>query len=635
MRDTLSHPAPEELAAFLQGRLSSDRQQEIEQHVAGCTACCEALERLPDDTLLGRLKMQDTQHLRVQRTAELATRPVDTLPIPAEFTDHPRYRVLRAIGAGGMGVVYLAEHRMMGRTVAIKVLHRELTSNAVAVRRFRVEVKAAAQLDHPNIVQAYDADQAGELHFLAMEYVEGVSLANVVRKRGPLPIVQACNYGRQVAAGLEHAHKKGMVHRDIKPQNLMLTPQGQVKILDFGLAQFARVAQESESPLPPGIAHRSGTIITAAGSVFGTPDYIAPEQAIDSRTVDIRADIYSLGCTLYYLLRGEPPFPVGSAEEKLQAHQFRPAPSLAEGTRAVPAELARVVERTLAKNPLDRFATPAEVVEALAPFSQLQPIGEPPPLPPAMTVASPAKPNQPARRRRLPTAALAFLAAVAMTIVGLRMMPLDDRSGSAAKSASKPAPVAFTPTPSKVAARRPVVLFLVSRRYYSSDYQVVRQTLEEGGADVELVSTGPCRPLDDSTSVSELQPDLAVPRDTLRIADYDALYIPGGYIFEYKDNTPARPIVSTFIDEMLASGKPVAALGHGQGVLAAKGTLADRRVAPNDFVRQKMPGYAASFADTPVAVDGPIITAGDASAGAELARTLLSEIGRHVRSPAN
>src|SRR5262249_39480336 len=244
-------------------------------------------------------------------------------PVPPELANHPRYRILEVLGAGGMGMVYKALHRLMERPVALKVIRRELIGDPAAVERFRREACGAASLAHANIVPAHDAEKAGDVHFLVMEYVEGTSLARLVAARGPLPVIQASDYARQACLGLQHAFERGMVHRDIKPQNLMLTPQGRIKILDFGLARFAReVAPGGEARPPPRPSGPSPdpTALTQTGTVMGTPDYIAPEQVRDPHAADIRADIYSLGCTLYFLLSGRVPFPGPSALDKLMAH---------------------------------------------------------------------------------------------------------------------------------------------------------------------------------------------------------------------------------------------------------------------------------------------------------------------------
>ena len=319
--------------------------------------------------------------------------------LPAALATHARYRIIRQLGVGGMGVVYQAEHRLMERPVALKVISRALVDDAQAVERFRVEVKAAAKLSHPNIVTAFDAEQAGDLHFLVMEFVDGLSLARQVEMRGPLPLQFACGFVRQVALGLQHAYEKGMVHRDIKPQNLMVTRAGRVKILDFGLARLAREKSEPagnrtapsamagsatdpeatlaflvdqaaglKASLPGERASDGG--LTAAGSTIGTPDYIAPEQITNSRSADIRSDIYSLGGTFYFLLTGVPPFPGGSIVDKLVAHHQRPPRDVRDLRPDVSPEVAAIVQRMLAKDPRDRFQTPAEVAQSLLPFSR-------------------------------------------------------------------------------------------------------------------------------------------------------------------------------------------------------------------------------------------------------------------------
>jgi formylglycine-generating enzyme required for sulfatase activity/tRNA A-37 threonylcarbamoyl transferase component Bud32 len=275
-----------------------------------------------------------------------------TGPLPEAFG---RYRILRELGRGGMGVVYKARHTVMNRDVVIKVISKALLDRPEALERFRREVQAAAQLAHPNIVTAYDAEQAGDTHFLVMEFVPGRSLAEVLEEKGPLPVAHACHYVRQAALGLQHAFEKGMVHRDIKPHNLMLTPKGQVKILDFGLAKLA-----SEGG--------PGKGLTAANAYMGTPDYSAPEQAADARSADIRADLYSLGCTLYCLLAGWPPFREDTAVLTILAHLQKEPTPLPRFRSDVPPDLWAVVARLLAKDPAHRYQVPAEVAHALAPF---------------------------------------------------------------------------------------------------------------------------------------------------------------------------------------------------------------------------------------------------------------------------
>ncbi len=283
--------------------------------------------------------------------------------LPPELANHPRYLILRELGEGGMGIVYLAEHKVMKQLRAVKVISKELLERPGVPERFGEEIRNAARLSHPNIVTAHDAEQAGGLHLLVMEYVEGESLAQVVKRRGPLPLRNACNYTCQAALGLQYAFEQGMVHRDIKPHNLMLTPRGRVKILDFGLA---RVVSEQSS-----VSHRTSVShLTPPGALMGTPAYIAPEQVQDARTADIRADIYSLGCTLYCLLAGHPPFQEDTLMKVLMAHLYQEPTPLRELRPDVPEGVAVVVARMMAKDSAHRFQTPSEVVRALTPFGR-------------------------------------------------------------------------------------------------------------------------------------------------------------------------------------------------------------------------------------------------------------------------
>ncbi|HMF14082.1 MAG TPA: serine/threonine-protein kinase, partial [Gemmataceae bacterium] len=275
------------------------------------------------------------------------------------------YVVLARVGEGGMGQVFKARHRRLGHVVALKVLRRDRLTNPAAVKRFEREVSAACQVEHPNIVRAFDAGVADGKMFLAMEYVEGIELDRLVKDQGPLQVAEACEYVRQTASGLAACHARGLIHRDVKPKNLLLTYQvgddGRrtplVKILDLGLARVDAARTE------PGMPR-----LTQLGKVIGTADYMPPEQARDSHQVDARADLYSLGCTLYYLLAGKPPFSGESKIEKIVSHQLEEAPPLERVRPDVTGELAVVVQKLMAKHPDDRYQTAAEVIEALEPF---------------------------------------------------------------------------------------------------------------------------------------------------------------------------------------------------------------------------------------------------------------------------
>ncbi len=271
------------------------------------------------------------------------------------------YRLLDRLGEGGMGEVFKARHLRMDRVVALKLIQKGRVQPD-AIERFLREARAAAQLSHPNIVVAHDAGQAGATHFIAMEYVEGVDLARLVQQSGRLAIGLACDFTRQAALGLQHAFEKGIVHRDIKPGNLLATKNGSegaalIKILDFGLARF-----ESETD---GKNH-----LTQVGKVVGTVDYISPEQAENARKADIRSDIYSLGCSLFYLLTAQPPFAGDTAVERLSARVMGAPQSLRALRPEVPVALEHVLTKLLARNPAHRFQTPAEVASVLGPFAQ-------------------------------------------------------------------------------------------------------------------------------------------------------------------------------------------------------------------------------------------------------------------------
>jgi formylglycine-generating enzyme required for sulfatase activity/tRNA A-37 threonylcarbamoyl transferase component Bud32 len=350
-----SHPSASQLAAFAQGTLTAGQRAALQAHLTACPACRQALAAPPGGA--ESVSGPDTGATTAAPPAPGSVGPTTLWPaVPAGLTNHLRYEVLQLLGQGGMGTVYKARHKKMDRLVALKVIQARLLDNPKAVERFQREVKAVAKLEHANIVRAYDADEAGGTHFLVMEFVEGTDLAKYVARKGPLPVAYACHFVRQAALGLQHAHERGLVHRDIKPHNLMLVQPAAalVKVMDFGLALLA---QEG--------ATESG--LTGDNVLMGTADYLAPEQAQDAHRADIRADVYSLGCTLYHLLAGRAPF-AGSvtAAAKIMAHATAEMP-LAE-LPAVPAELRAVLAKMTAKEPGQRYQTPAEVAAALAPF---------------------------------------------------------------------------------------------------------------------------------------------------------------------------------------------------------------------------------------------------------------------------
>ncbi len=290
------------------------------------------------------------------------------------------YRVLDRLGQGGLSAVFKARHTQIDLVVALKLLKPEVLISADGRLQFLQEVEAMAALDHPNVVQFCDADQVGNTCYFAMEYIEGTDLGKLVRLGGPLPMRDACEYVHQAALGLQHAHEHNLVHRDIKPVNLFLTHlpvaraaavsrpgapaksvQGRplIKILDWGLAGLRD---------PRG--DQGQQVENMGGHVIGTADYLSPEQARDAAAVDIRGDIYSLGCTLYYLLTGQPPFPDGTLMQKIMQHQQAEPKPVDTFREDVPVGVTAILKRMMAKQPEDRFQTPAALALALLPFAR-------------------------------------------------------------------------------------------------------------------------------------------------------------------------------------------------------------------------------------------------------------------------
>ena len=313
--------------------------ERVGEHLAGCSVCLDVLEQVPEDSMVGMLRDQgdwvdgslpgrgaganrgeEPGRLRgaVSETAVVPTHARSKRPVePVEEDDveqrspgpidNPRYKLKTLLGRGGMGLIYLADDRQENRDVVLKFLREDLLDRPSLVERFRRESAAASLLKHPNIVEAYGIEPFGRWPALVMEYVRGTDLARLIEKAGPVPVRVACELIRQAALGLQFSFEQGMVHRDIKPSNLIASLAGTAKILDFGLAKM-----QSELSVDAGL--------TSTGAFLGSVDYIAPEQLDDPRLADIRADIYSLGCTLYHLLNGAPPFE-GTTLEVLEAHR--------------------------------------------------------------------------------------------------------------------------------------------------------------------------------------------------------------------------------------------------------------------------------------------------------------------------
>ena len=263
-----------------------------------------------------------------------------------------KYKLLRHLGTGGMSTVYLAENKISGQKRAIKVLPRKKVSNKSFLDRFYREARAAAALNHPNIVRVYDISAQDDTHYMVMEYVQGIDLYAQVKGEGPLPWQDALQYTKQAANGLQHAHERNLIHRDIKPANLLLSENGQVKILDLGLALLAAEDEESLT-----VMHNE--------RVMGTADYLSPEQAVNSHEVDHRTDIYSLGCTLYFLLTGQPPFPTGTLAQRIAMHQTQEPQAITEIRKDCPEPVAEFCQQMMQKKPEDRYPGAAVVISEI------------------------------------------------------------------------------------------------------------------------------------------------------------------------------------------------------------------------------------------------------------------------------
>jgi serine/threonine protein kinase len=390
-------PPPEALAAFQCGTLSSLAFDSVAQHVDSCSICLAFLEQIEAAASPWRATLrtapptekfeQEPQCRQALDRASAAVRQAlentgragsvsDRSP-PARRVD--RYELLERVGEGGMGEVYKARHIHTEEVVALKLVPADKMKTPGTTERFFREIKAQARLRHRHVVRAWDGGMADGRLFLVMDYAPGLSLDRLLRRHGRLPVADACEAARQAALGLQHAFENGLVHRDLKPSNLMLTTdqpdrlpkssetsevsgsglEAVVKILDLGLAKVLYSDPDLRDEL------------TAAGYIMGTADYMAPEQWADPRQADIRADLYSLGCTLYHLLAGQAPFGDKDHDtwhKKMTAHEHQPVPPIQQYCPAVPEELAAVLDRLLAKRPEERYATPGEAAQALEPF---------------------------------------------------------------------------------------------------------------------------------------------------------------------------------------------------------------------------------------------------------------------------
>lgn len=399
-------PSADRLRALAHGRLSDEQGDLLIDHVRICDACRSELETLHDDgdSLIATLRggggsagSDDEQGFDREPGCRVAVaKALGALARSAEGTTGPlsealprtigEYEVVRLLGRGGMGSVYLARHTKLGRSVALKFLAGHRLAEARMRERFDAEIRAIGRLSHPNVVSAFDAREVDGTAVLVTEYIDGFDLGELVARVGPLSVADGCEIGRRVAEALAYTSGEGFVHRDVKPSNVMLGRDGGVKLLDLGLARFQidgvdPADPQAEPGAPVGAASGGDAVggVTGTGQTMGTADYIAPEQINDSRSVDVRADLYALGCTLFKLLTGRPPFADakhGTAFAKMTAHVSEVPPSLGERLPGAPAALARLVDSMLAKDPSKRPSSPDRVAKALVPLAVGSDLGE-------------------------------------------------------------------------------------------------------------------------------------------------------------------------------------------------------------------------------------------------------------------
>jgi serine/threonine protein kinase len=595
------HPSDAELEAYGLGRLPPAVAARWDDHIADCAECGAKLSRLGEDSYC-RLVRESSSAMDDTSFPTAFEAPV-SVDVPAALRDHSRYAVAERLGGGGMGVVYKATHRMMRRTVAIKVIRPDLLSTPMAVARFRREVQAAAKLSHENIVAAFDAEETAGVHFLAMEFVDGESLEHRVERLGPMPWREACDAIRQAALGLAHAHENSMVHRDIKPANLMIEPSGRVKILDFGLAAWS-------SDEAAGLTHD--------GARVGTPAFAAPEQFPSGERVDGRADQYSLGATLVYLLTGRPPA------------RLRPN----DWPEDAPRPVRDIARRMMAQQPGERFESVAAAAIALGPFCDRSSPSEP--------LGSPLAPREESKRRitrdgkRIPHDASS--SQTSRGLRGLRKITMGIGVAIVAAMAAitgvitmnRPAPqVGKHPDP------LPILFLLPSHGLWHEDYQPFRDVIEAAGRKAIVATPGgkPSLP----HAMSKLgDPDrprpVAADMDLANIEPhhFDAIVCVGA---EHAEFTSGDTPVSRQAIELLRladkAQKHLVGVCVGQQVIGAAGLLRGKKVAkPSEYFKTAEMMGAIPQGNDNIVVDGQLITASGPPDSAAAARVLLKELGR-------
>ncbi|MEM7560139.1 MAG: protein kinase [Planctomycetota bacterium] len=584
-------PTETELADFLLGQLEADRQRAVEEYLNSGPEGSHRLEQISEqigakDTLSARLLNLDTASV-VQETEER---------IPSVLAKHLRYQVLGKLGSGGMGNVYQALQPTMNREVAIKVLRPQWLDNDRALARFQQEIVVAAKLNHPNIVHSYDAEPVGGNFLLVMEMVEGEKLSDYIHQRNELGFEAICRIGIQIATALKYAHEQGMIHRDVKPENVLVLKNEQIKVTDFGLAKL--------------LHESTGDGVTLDGELFGTPDYISPEQIRDSQSTDQRGDIYSLGCTLYFMLVGAAPFAELSVGEKLAGHLEHTPPSLRSLRPEIPPAFIRLVESMMAKAPDDRPQEYDAIIEALKKIEKDPSDGE----------AGNAR-NKFSRVTFL--AGLVVLLAAAVWFVGKGLLPLN--------------------VPPDGSPLRVAIVMPSRSAFHPEVHQLVKRLRSEPNVLVQFVSeqTGRVRFVHRSSSGAEpLVVEITETLATLQASEIDAIVFTGAWngkdAFEtaYAFDSAHQAIAKSFLREMLEQEKTVAAVCAGTSVLGRAGALQGKRVANCRYLtNDEKSSYGANWSaelerdrDAIVVQDGNIITGGNVINCEEIAERVVASI---------
>ncbi len=625
------HPSRQQLADFVNGRIAPRHQGKMERHLERCTECVNKLDSIKHDTLGDRLIAVATCF---DREIDSGDRSEE---IPAGLINHERYEILERIGVGGMGDVYRARQRSMDRLVAIKVLRRSLFENDRAVARFHNEIKVAARLNHPNIVHSYDADITDGLNLLVMELVEGAKLSDYVKDRGSLTPREAALITTEIAKGLNYASQQGMIHRDIKPQNIMVLEDQSVKITDFGLAKFM-------------LANSSGDdgSLTMEGEVFGTPDYIAPEQIRDSGTADTRSDIYSLGCTLYFMLSGRPPFLEFSVGEKLAGHLEKEPRKIADLCPALPAGLAGLIECMMEKDVSARCQSYDQIIAGLQPFCDAESLdsdvvkapavetetsnataidlGEPLTLRQSPSAVSSRQASH-SRPSRLPTRRIAL---AGLGVVGV--------GGLLVATGLVPNPLAFFERDLRIA-----IVIPAKKAYYPEIEGLFQALSQQPGVEIEFLAETVGRVGYSSFNGDSQKPGKFNIERTLAdisTSEIDGVIFTGGwdnaaqspestrYAFDKFLNDQAKIL----INQLLSEQKPVASICGGTVVLANAGILRGLRVANCRYISDEIKtSSGANWSEeleqdkhAIVVQDGLVVTGGNSINANEIVEKVLS-----------